>query len=166
VTSHYDPAKPIRDVHAGPFNERAPLESYEALRLIFPDARFIGYAPPISAWAIADYQSIDWLPSYTRALSDAAQVFDRFIDASVPSHITIDPANTYDGTHYSSTVNAEIASYLTEGDVAPSLNLKAMTAEEMLAVYRERLNRYADALAARADAQPDAQDQAAGLPSQ
>lgn len=148
VTSHYDPKKPIRDVHAGPFDERRPLAQYQALRDVFPEAEFVGYAPPISAYAILDYKNINWLASYTGALVSAAGVFDHFWDASIPSPITIDPANTYDGTHYSSTVNAHIAEGLLTGLEPYAINLKQMTAGEALAAYMARLAQYHDELIA------------------
>ena len=166
VTTHYDPRKPIRDLHSGPFDAREPLEQYKALRAIYPAAEFIGYTPPISSWAIADYAKINWLESYTKALSDAATVFDRFIDASVPSPVTINPANTYDGTHYSSDVNAEIAKTLFADDVSPALNLKAMSWSEMLKRYRERLNTYSNEIAAGEVAPTDGTSPAKGLPVQ
>lgn len=161
ITSQYDPRVPIRDFEVGPFNSRRQIEQYQALRDVFPDARFVGFAPPVSAWAIAGYEKIGWLPSFTRALSDAAQVFDRFVDTSVPSPITIDPANTYDGTHYSSKVNAEIAARLISGDMAPSLNLKEISHDEMLTIYRERLSTYSGVIADHAGVPPGGQDQAA-----
>jgi len=166
VTTPYDPHKPIRDLHSGPFDAREPLEQYKSLRAIYPDAEFVGYAPPISAWAIADYAKINWLESYTKALSDAAIVFDRFIDASVPSPITINPANTYDGTHYSSDVNKEIAAKLFAEDVSPALNLKSLSWSEMLESYRKRLNTYSDAIVAGEVAPPDDVSPATGLPAQ
>ena len=144
VTTHYDPRKPIRDLHAGPFDNRAPLAQYQALRDIFPDAQFVGYTPPISAFAILDYEKIDWLQSYTGALVDAAAIFDRFWDASIPSPITVKPANTYDGTHYSSDVNARIAEGLLS-DLAPyAIDLKHMTTVEATNAYRARLGKYHD----------------------
>ncbi|MGV8996017.1 MAG: hypothetical protein ACOH12_03615 [Parvibaculaceae bacterium] len=148
VTTPYDPHKPIRDLHSGPFDAREPLEQYKTLRSTFPSAKFVGYAPPISAWAIADYAKINWLESYTKAITDAATVFDRFIDASVPSDITIDPANTYDGTHYSRDVNEVIATKLFTDDISPALDVKSLSWNQMMAIYRQRLNTYSGAIAA------------------
>lgn len=149
VTSTYDPRKLIRDAHSGPFDNRAPLDQYRALRAVFPNAEFVGYTPPISAYAILDYEKIGWLSSYTKALVDAASVFDIYWDASIPSSITIDPANTYDGTHYSSTVNAKIADGLLNNPGPIAIDLKHVTADETLAAYRTRLTEYHDAMLAR-----------------
>lgn len=149
VDSFYDPTKPIRDQRVGPFDNRAPLVQYRALRNVFSDAEFIGYTPPISAYAILDYKNINWLASYTGALVSAASVFDHFWDASIPSPITIDPANTYDGTHYSSSVNARIAEGLLSNQEPDAINLKHMTADQTLATYLVRLAKYRSALSAR-----------------
>ncbi|MDO8287732.1 MAG: hypothetical protein Q7T44_00790 [Parvibaculum sp.] len=165
VTTPYDTRKPIRDIHSGPFDTREPLDQYRALREIFPSAKFVGYTPPISAWAIADYAKINWLESYVHALIDAASVFDAFVDASVPSDITVEPANTYDGTHYSSGVNAEIASKLLSNATAPALNLKGMDIEGVLSVYHERLKTYSNVIAAGESVPPVGTSPTQGLPS-
>lgn len=149
----YDPQVPVRDLLKGRFDERAPVDLYGKLRAVFPEARFVGYAPPISAWAIATYARIGWLQSYTAALHDAAEPFDRFLDYSAPSPMTADASQTYDGTHYSERANEEIAASLLarQGDV---IDLKQVTAKEMLAIYRERLAALAPALRLAEEAQP------------
>lgn len=152
VTTPYDPKKPIRDLYSGPFDLREPLTLYGKLRAIFPQARYIGYAPPISAWAIAEYARIGWLPSYTRSLDDVSTVFDRFVDFSIPSKITVTPANTYDGTHYSEKVNSLIAASLPDGSVSDGLDLTSLSYTQILDAYRARFTSYSSALAADADA--------------
>tara|TARA_R110000824_G_scaffold155226_1_gene327531 strand:- start:81151 stop:82224 length:1074 start_codon:yes stop_codon:yes gene_type:complete len=155
VINAYNPAKPIRDIYAGPFHQRAPLDAFQKLKAIFPSAKFVGYAPPLSAYAIAEYQRILWLSSYTRALHDVSFLFDRFLDTSVPSAMTIDPENTYDGTHYSSEVNAKIAEILVKGSGPFALDIKKLSAEEMLSVYKQRLSIYSNELAKRVGEQVD-----------
>lgn len=142
----YDPRVPIRDLRSGPFDNRKPIATYRMLKAVFPDARFVGYASPLSAWAIAEYARMGWLESYTRALHDASEVFDRFTDYSIPSAMTADPAMTYDGTHYSPTANEAIARTLTGGHAEEALDLKSISADEMTATYRARLARYDETL--------------------
>lgn len=148
VSMPYDPKKPIRDLYSGPFDWREPLTLYGRLRSVFPQARYVGYAPPISAWAVAEYARIAWLPSYTQALGDASTVFDRFVDFSIPSDITIEPANTYDGTHYSEDINALIAAALPDGSVSQGLDLTALSSRQIIDAYRARLTAHSSALAA------------------
>lgn len=142
----YDPRVPIRDLRSGPFDERRYIAFYKELHEVFPEARYVGYGSPLSAWAIDDYRRIGWLESYTRALHAAATVFDLFIDYSVPSPMTVDPTQTYDGTHYSEKANATIAADLIDGPRGAALNLGSQSEKEMLATYRARLAEFAPAL--------------------
>ncbi|PKQ02417.1 MAG: hypothetical protein CVT73_18470, partial [Alphaproteobacteria bacterium HGW-Alphaproteobacteria-12] len=111
----YDPAKPIRDLMAGKFTGTQRVKLYDEMRSIFPDAELVGYVPPISAWAIKAYADAGWLNDYVEAIHLAAGKFDRFLDYGIPSDMTIDTANSYDGTHYSEAANATIARSLLSG---------------------------------------------------
>lgn len=142
----YDPRVPIRDLMTGPFDNRAPIALYRELHEVFPGARYVGYASPLSAWAIEKYAEVGWLESYTGAIHDASAIFERFLDYSVPSPMTVDPGATYDGTHYKETSNEVIAANLVDGAPGAALDLKEMTAKEMLAAYRSRLAAFAPAL--------------------
>lgn len=138
----YDPSVPIRDLMAGRFTGSFRVKFYDELREIFPEAELVGYVPPISAWAVDAYAKSGWLEDYVKALHLASEKFDRFIDFGVPSSLTIDTANTYDGTHYSEPANSIIAASLLEEMHRDALDVKRVSAEEMLEVYRERLERY------------------------
>lgn len=144
----YDPAKPIRDLFAGRFTGTQRVSFYDDLKEIFPEARLVGYVPPISAWAIKAYAEKGWLDEYVTALHLASRKFDRFLDYGVPSAMTVNTGNTYDGTHYSEEANAEIAEDLLEGEPDEALDLKSMSAEEMRRIYVERLDHYSAELAA------------------
>ncbi|MBO6679119.1 hypothetical protein [Parvibaculum sp.] len=138
----YDPSVPIRDLMAGRFTGSHRVKFYDELREIFPEAELVGYVPPISAWAIDAYAKAGWLEDYTKALHLASQKFDRFVDFGVPSALTIDTANTYDGTHYSEPANSIIAASLLAEKHGDALDLKQLSAKEMLTIYRKRLERY------------------------
>ncbi|WP_143710237.1 hypothetical protein [Parvibaculum lavamentivorans] len=138
----YDPKVPLRDLMAGKFTGTQRVRFYDDMRGIFPDAELVGYVPPISAWAIKSYADAGWLDGYVRALQLASEKFDRFLDYGVPSELTIDVENTYDGTHYSEPANAAVAQSLLSGGMQDTLNVKALSAEEMLTTYRERLDFY------------------------
>ena len=144
----YDPAKPIRDLMAGKFTGTQRVKLYDEMRSIFPDAELVGYVPPISAWAIKAYADAGWLNDYVEAIHLAAGKFDRFLDYGIPSDMTIDTANSYDGTHYSEAANATIARSLLSGGASGALDVKALSYGEMREVYRERLVRYRHKLAA------------------
>lgn len=144
----YDPARPVPDMMAGRFTGTHRVRFYEDMRAIFPDAELAGYVPPISAWAIDGYDKAGWLPEYVSALHLASEKFDRFIDFGVPSSITIDTGNTYDGTHYAESANLTVARTLLETTPAEALDLKRMDSETMLQIYRNRLETYRSALSA------------------
>ena len=144
----YDPAKPIPDMMAGRFTGTHRVKFYDEMRGIFPEAELVGYVPPVSAWAIDGYDKAGWLPEYVAALHLAAGKFDRFLDFGVPSSLTIDTRNTYDGTHYSVEANRLVAARMLEADPGEALDLKRIGADEMLSEYRERLAKYSDEIAA------------------
>ncbi|PKP79087.1 MAG: hypothetical protein CVT81_01130 [Alphaproteobacteria bacterium HGW-Alphaproteobacteria-3] len=143
----YDPAKPIRDLFAGRFVARDRVSFYDEMRIIFPEAILAGYVPPISAWAVNAYAEKGWLDEYVEVLHLASTKFDRFVDYGVPSAMTIDRSNTYDGTHYSEPANTIIARSLMIGSSEDALDLKKLDAVEMRRAYAKRLKRYEAAIA-------------------
>ncbi|MDP1628074.1 MAG: hypothetical protein Q8L94_13205 [Parvibaculum sp.] len=138
----YDPRVPLRDLMAGKFNAPQRVRFYDDMRKIFPDAELVGYVPPISAWAIKSYDDAGWLGDYVHVLHAASEKFDRFLDYGVPSALTIDTANTYDGTHYSEPANAAVARSLLSGGLPDTLNVKALSSRQMGDIYRQRLGSY------------------------
>jgi len=138
----YDPAKPIRDLFAGRFVAKDRVSFYDEMRAIFPDAVLAGYVPPISAWAINAYAEKGWLDEYVEVLHLASTKFDRFVDYGVPSAMTIDRSNTYDGTHYSEAANTIIARNLLNGGLDGALDLKRMDMAQARRTYARRLAFY------------------------
>lgn len=86
--------------------------SYQKLSRIFPGAQTIAYVPPISAWHIAEMKRNGVLDGYLHALHTTATRLPVFIDFSIPSPITWNTDNTYDGSHYLPQVNRTIAKAL------------------------------------------------------
>jgi hypothetical protein len=92
------------------------IASYRQIREIFPNAKIIGYVPPISVWKVFN-------ESYARGLLDcelqgiyeASKTYDLAYDFSYPSEITIKTDNTYDGSHYYPDVHNQIA-HILEGE--------------------------------------------------
>lgn len=83
------------------------------LRQIFPNAEFIGYVPPRSAWSmINDTYGRGLMDCYLESFHKIAQSYDAMYDFSVPSKITKNPDHTFDGSHYTVTVNDEIAAII------------------------------------------------------
>ena len=75
----------------------------------FPDVDVVGYVPPVSADLLAYLYLSGTLEGYLRSTYEVSRMFSRFYDYSVPSDVTIDPANTYDGQHFMPSIHDEIA---------------------------------------------------------
>ncbi|MEM7590969.1 MAG: hypothetical protein AAF383_05525 [Cyanobacteria bacterium P01_A01_bin.83] len=89
------------------------VATYASLREFFPNAKFVAYVPPRSAWSmINDTYGRGLMDCYHTAFHKLSQEYDAMYDFSVPSAVTKNPDNTYDGSHYSVTVNNQIASIL------------------------------------------------------
>lgn len=88
------------------------LQVYRELRAVFPEARAVGFVPPVSVWDMAPLHFEGTLDSYATTLSAAATIFDRFHDFALPSAATADTAVTYDGEHYSPVLHTRLAQRL------------------------------------------------------
>jgi len=110
------------------------------LATAFPGARSIAYVPPISAWHVRAMEQNGTLESYVEALHAAARHFPAFVDFSIPSLVTWRTDNTYDGSHYTPSVNRRIAQIV----LAPEnpewgLNVNHVDRADYLKRYRSAL---------------------------
>ena len=94
---------------------------YARLRAVFPQARYVGYVPPVSAWRIAQLELDGVLDQYLDLVLETARHFDTFYDFGVPSAVTENPKLTYDGGHYFPAINDRVARAITTG--APDFGL-------------------------------------------
>ncbi|HEY9301248.1 MAG TPA: hypothetical protein VIQ31_33775, partial [Phormidium sp.] len=86
---------------------------YREIKTVFPDAEIIGYVPPRSTWSVINQ-------TYNRNIMDCvlegfyqvSQIYDGMYDFSVPSAMTLDPSNTYDGSHFTPQANVQVAAVL------------------------------------------------------
>ena len=79
--------------------ERA--RQFEALRNIFPAARYVAFVPPISSWYLVnEIYKLGLQECYFAGLKEATSSYDRVVDFTIPSQITTDPKSSYDATHY------------------------------------------------------------------
>jgi hypothetical protein len=140
----YDPSAPIEpmpppfDVHP----ERAEL--YIELRQIFPTARAIGYIPPESASRIAAFSLTGGLDSYLGAIGRIAAAYDEVLDFAIPSTLTESREGTYDGSHYSETVNARIAAALLADKADPGIDWRHNDQATIAALYHQRLRQFVE----------------------
>jgi len=138
---YYNPTLPITampppsDVHP----ERA--EQYVALRQKFPMAKAIGFVPPESAWRMAAFSLTDGFDEYLGAVSRVAAAYDEFLDFSIPSKMTEskNPADTYDGIHYSRAVNGRVLAALLAHKTDAALDWRAEDGASAAANYKRMI---------------------------
>jgi hypothetical protein len=118
------------------------LHYYSELLDLMQEAKAIGYVPPVSAWDIATLQSDGALDSYLEATYAVSRLFSLFYDFSIPSEITADPRNTYDGDHYYLKVNNLIARALNGYPVSFGISLKGISKESYKKKFKEAVSEF------------------------
>lgn len=120
------------------------VETFASLRNFFPNAKFIGYVPPRSAWSmINDTYGRGLMDCYLIGFHNLAQKYDAMYDFSAPSEITKNPDNTFDGSHYSVTINSQIAEIL-QGKEREDFGIRVdkYSFEEYRNLYRQKLKTF------------------------
>jgi len=82
---------------------------YQDICKQFGHASCVGYAPPLSAWDVTTLYADGTLENYLQTLYRVARSFDRFYDFTIPSDITRNPSNSYDGQHFFPRINDRVA---------------------------------------------------------
>lgn len=154
-TPPFDPGRLASEGPPQPFDVRSkPL--FRRLLAVFPDAEYIGYAPPLSVWWVKRFEDAGGLDDYVAAVYEVSRMFHRFYDFSIPSTVTSDRANTYDGEHFFRPVNAMVAGVLNGRATAGfGVDLHAVSAADYRRRFRSALDRFTSVAAAGspADAQ-------------
>ncbi|MDJ0589291.1 MAG: hypothetical protein QNJ72_04735 [Pleurocapsa sp. MO_226.B13] len=120
------------------------VETFANLQNIFPNAKFIGYVPPRSAWSmINDTYGRGLMDCYLLGFHQLAQSYDAMYDFSAPSEITKNPDNTFDGSHFSVTVNNQIAEIL-QGKESTNFGIRVdkYDFEQYRKLYRQKLKNF------------------------
>jgi hypothetical protein len=119
----------------------ADVETFANLRQVFPQAKFVGYVPPISSWSmINDTYGRNLMDCYLLAFHQLGQSYDVMYDFSAPSTITKNLNNTFDGSHFSVTVNNKIAAVL-QGKPYEDFGIRVdqYSFDEYRKIYRQKL---------------------------
>lgn len=120
------------------------VDLFADLRKFFPNAEFIGYVPPRSAWSIVN-------DTYGRKLTEEcelpvfyqlAQEYDVMYDFSIPSAVTKDVKNTFDGSHYSVKLNDEIAKILSGKSNSFGIRVDQYSFEEYRQLYLDAIKEF------------------------
>lgn len=93
--------------------DTAKIKLYKELQEIFPEAGFVGYVPPLSAWNFFnDIYARDLMDCYLQSVHQISKSYDVMYDFSAPSSVTADAENTYDGDHFYPEVQEKISKVL------------------------------------------------------
>ena len=117
------------------------VETFASLKEFFPNAKFVAYVPPRSAWSMVnDTYGRGLMDCYLSAFHQLSQKFDAMYDFSIPSEVTQNPDNTFDGSHYSVKVNNRIAKIL-QGEPDDTFGLKVddYNFDDYRIIYRQKL---------------------------
>ena len=92
------------------------IDIYRQIQQEFPEAEVVGFVPPISAWHLVNnlYHYGDLMDCYFSVVHQLAQEFETVYDFSIPSDITQNPANSYNGGHYYPDTQEKVA-YIIQG---------------------------------------------------
>ncbi len=89
------------------------IKKYQQLKAVFPQAEFIGYVPLRSAWAVVtETYERNLMNCYLQSFYQVSQLYTHLYDFSIPSQVTKDPKKTWDGSHFSTSVNDKIVDIL------------------------------------------------------
>jgi hypothetical protein len=119
----------------------ASVETFIGLQKFFPNAQFVAFVPPRSAWSmINDTYGRGLMDCELSAFHKLAQNYDAMYDFSIPSEVTKNPSNTFDGSHYSVKTNNRIAKILqgeTDGDFG--IRVDNYKFDDYRTAYRQKL---------------------------
>lgn len=110
------------------FNDSVSL--YKELRDIFPDANYIGYVPPKSAWDSSKMYLKGYLPNALDVMHEVSGVFDKFYDFSMPTKITIPLNDTYDGFHFGRETNDHVVDAINSGNKKYMYSVNQLSLED------------------------------------
>jgi hypothetical protein len=112
----------------------AKIPYYRQLCQIFPTARCMGIAPPVSTWATNKALTQGTEP-YLKSMEKLAGVFDAFYDFSILKDVAWNFSETSDGSHFSADVYDHIAQKISNpADEAWGFDVKALPP----ALYEQR----------------------------
>ena len=118
----------------------APVETYASLREFFPDAKYVAYVPPRSAWSVVnDTYGRNLMDCYFTAFHSLSQSYDAMYDFSIPSTVTKNSDNTFDGSHFSVETNNKIAKILQGEDDSFGVRVDNYSFADYRETYRREL---------------------------
>ncbi|MBW4424601.1 MAG: hypothetical protein KME50_09090 [Nostoc desertorum CM1-VF14] len=116
---------------------------YKQIQNIFPNAKIIGYVPPISVWKLFNESyARGLLDCQLQAIYEASKNYDVTYDFSYTSEINTKINNTYDGSHYHPDINNQIAQVL-EGNLSSiGIRIHQYNLNEYQQFHKTKLKEY------------------------
>lgn len=120
------------------------VKTFVSLKEFFPNAKFIAYVPPISAWSmINDTYNRGLMDCHLSAFYELSQNFDAMYDFSIPSEVTKNPELTFDGSHYSVKTNNRIAEILQgKSERNFGIRIDKYSFNDYRTIYRQKLREF------------------------
>jgi hypothetical protein len=119
------------------------VDLYAQLRNIYPSAKFIGYVPPRAAWSVINETYARNITGCTlEGFHKVSQIYDEMYDFSVPSKLTKNPDNTFDGSHFSPGANNHVAEVLQGKPSDISIKVHKYSLNEYQKLYKGGLKQF------------------------
>ena len=120
---------------------KGAIGDYQELRMIYPTSVFIGYIPPISSWITAS-KSQEELNFFLNSVYTMSSFFHVLYDFSIPSEVTNNPENTYDGSHYFPYIQNAIVKSINNEPMAFGIQVNNIPREDYIDAYKIELSKF------------------------
>ena len=117
------------------------IEKYKLIKMNFSKAMLLGYVPPISPWEIASWSKKRYV-IYLNTIFSISRFISPFYDFSIPSSITANPSNTYDGSHYNAKTNILIAERLNQQSEDFGARVDTLSKAQYFLKYQKELQNF------------------------
>jgi len=123
--------------------DASKVKVYEQLKQVFPNAEFIGYVPPVSAWNVAnEVYSRGLIDCYLSSIHQLSKIYDVMYDFSVPSAVTTEAKNTYDGSHYYPEIQDEVSKIIQGKPSNLAIRVDKDNFAEYQKFYKQRIKEF------------------------
>ena len=117
------------------------VNEYQQIRKVFPQSILIGYIPPISSWITAS-KSQEELNFFLHSVYTMSSFFHVLYDFSIPSEVTNNPENTYDGSHYFPYIQNAIVKAINDEPMAFGIQVKNYPREDYINAYKSESSKF------------------------
>jgi hypothetical protein len=119
------------------------IQLYQRLQQIFPEASWVGFVAPVSAWRVYNEQYANGLLAcQLQGIHQLSGFFDAIYDFSVPSVLTQKTNNTYDGNHYYPAVFQTVADVLEGRQTEFGVNVNQYALSEYQTLYKRGIQAF------------------------